>query len=98
MLFYYGNLDKQFHFEHYLVPAVLNDSLHLFMNEFDASDRRLLQPSDLTLDQQLERHLRHKKGRPGIQSGLITNSLFLPLKTKKTIVSNIFPQDTVKNT
>ena len=45
----------------YVISAMLNDSLHFFMDEFDASDRRFEKSLDLSLDQQLERHLRHEE-------------------------------------
>lgn len=37
-----------------LVSAVLDDTLHLFVYQFDATLRRLLQTSDLPLNQQLK--------------------------------------------
>ena len=53
---------KSEHFLLHLVPAVLDDPLHLLVHQLDAPDARLLQPSDLPLDEQLERHLRHEEG------------------------------------
>ena len=35
------------------------------MDQLNASNGRLLQPTDLPLHQQLKRHLRDKEGRPG---------------------------------
>lgn len=48
----------------HLRPAVLDDPLHLFVDELDAPEGRIFQPADLTLHEQLERHLRDEKSGP----------------------------------
>jgi hypothetical protein len=40
---------------------MLNDSLHFFVDEFDASDRRFQKSLDLSLDQQFEGDFRNKE-------------------------------------
>ena len=40
--------------------AMLDDPLHLFMDELYTTEARLLQPTDLTLYQQLKGYLWHE--------------------------------------
>lgn len=44
---------------------MLNNALHLLVNQLNTSQTRLLQPADLTLHEQLEGHLGHEEGWPG---------------------------------
>ena len=53
------------HFLLHLVTTVLDDSLHLLMNQFNTSQTRLLQSLDLSLHQQLETNLGNKQRWPG---------------------------------
>lgn len=48
-----------------VVAAVLDDSLHLLVDELHAAQAGLLQAFDLFLHQQLEGHLRHEQGGTG---------------------------------
>lgn len=67
-----------------VVAAVLDNPLHLLVNQLHTSQTGLLQTLDLTLDQQLERHLGHKQSRPRALSNTIKPSVFkkVPFKTE----------------
>jgi len=44
--------------------AMLDDALHLLVHELDAAQRRLLEPPDLPLHEQLERHFGDEQRGP----------------------------------
>ncbi len=44
---------------------MLDDTLHLLVHKFDASEARLLQPTDLSFYEQLEGHFGDKEGWAG---------------------------------
>uniref|UniRef100_A0A8W7Q0F7 Uncharacterized protein n=1 Tax=Anopheles coluzzii TaxID=1518534 RepID=A0A8W7Q0F7_ANOCL len=48
----------------HLRAAVLNDPLHLLVDQLHAAQGRILQAANLALHQQLEAYLRHEQGRP----------------------------------
>lgn len=58
-------LETRVHPGAYVVSAVLDNPLHLFVDELNASDGGFQEPLDLPLGQKLEGHFRNEQGRSG---------------------------------
>lgn len=65
-------LGKSEHLLLHLGTAVLDYALHFLVHQLDASQRGLLEPTDLPLNQELERNLGHEErgsGSGGVSDG-----------------------------